>query len=58
MDDRWAGIKDSVAIKVSYFDNNSGSLKLVYNNGTQEITKTETLAGDSALKTATFFISK
>ncbi|HKJ80238.1 MAG TPA: hypothetical protein VKA10_11915, partial [Prolixibacteraceae bacterium] len=58
VDDRWTGLKDSVALKVSYFDNYPGSLNLTYNNGSQEITKTQLLAGDSALRTATFFISK
>ncbi len=58
VDDRWAGLNDFIAIKVSYFDNHSGSLNLVYNNGGQEIKKTQSLVGDNALKTATFFISK
>jgi len=58
VDDRWTGLKDSIAIKVSYFDNYTGSLNLIYNNGLQEIIKTQSLVGDSALKTVTFFISK
>ena len=30
IDDRWIGIKDSLAIKVTFFDYNHGELKLVF----------------------------
>jgi len=58
VDDYWTGLKDSVAIKVSYFDYYPGKLDLVFNDGQEEIKKTQTLTGDSLLKTATFFVSK
>jgi len=58
IDDRWVAIGDSLALKVSYFDNYSGELNLVYNNGTIETKIAQTLLGDSKLKTATFFIPK
>ncbi|HSH19224.1 MAG TPA: hypothetical protein VLA03_02150, partial [Draconibacterium sp.] len=58
IDDRWAGLKDSIAIKISYIDNYPGKLNLVYNNGQVEIEKPLPLLGDNNLKTATFFISK
>ena len=58
VDDRWMGLKDSIALKVSYFDFYPGNLNLVYNNGEQEIIKSQSLTGDSNLKTATFIISK
>lgn len=57
VDDRWMGLKDSIALKVSYFDFYPGNLDLVYHNGEQEIIKKQPLTGDSTLKTATFFIS-
>ncbi len=57
IDDRWVGIEDSVAIKVSYFDNHAGELKLTYNDGNQDITKTQVLTGDEGLKTVTFFVA-
>jgi len=56
MDDRWIGEKDSVAIKVSYFDFHKGELKLVYNNGQELVQKVQQLAGDSLLRTTTFFV--
>ena len=56
VDDNWKELNGSVAIKVSYFDNNSGALNLVYNNGQQETLKTILLSGDNHLKTATFVI--
>jgi uncharacterized repeat protein (TIGR02543 family) len=57
VDDRWVGIQDSVAIKVSYFDNYSGELNLIYNDGTENVTKSQVLTGDEGLKTVTFFVS-
>ena len=56
VEDKWTGLKDSLAIKVSYFDNHSGELNLLYNNGMRQVKKTIILNGDEQLKTATFFI--
>lgn len=56
VEDKWAGLKDSVAIKVSYFDTHSGEFNLVYNNGKKLEKKTARLNGDGKLKTATFFV--
>lgn len=58
IDDNWKGLKDSIAIKISYIDNHPGQLNLVYNNGKEQIKKPLTLQGDNSLKTATIFISK
>ena len=58
IDDKWTGLKDSVAIKVSYLDTSSGELNLVYNNGNKPERKIAKLNGDGKLKTATFFISR
>ncbi len=58
VEDKWNGLKDSVAIKVSYFDDDSGRLNLVYAGSKKQETKTIKLTGDGNLKTATFFISK
>jgi hypothetical protein len=58
MDDRWMGAKDSVAVKVTYFDNHAGEMNLVYNNGQTQVQKTQLLAGDGKLKTATFLLSR
>jgi len=58
IDDRWLAIDDSLAIKVTYFDNYSGEVNLVYHNGTAETKIPQTLLGDSKLKTVTFFIPK
>lgn len=58
IDDNWNGLKDSIAIKISYIDNHQGELNLVYNDGQEQIKKPLTLLGDNSLKTATFFISK
>lgn len=58
IDDRWIGAKDSVALKVTYFDNQTGELILVYNNGQEQIHKTQQLTGDGNLKTVTFFLSQ
>ena len=57
VDERWEGIKDLAAVKVTYFDHHAGELKLTYNDGTENITKTQVLTGDEGLKTATFFVS-
>lgn len=56
IDDRWIGTRDSVAIKVTYFDHYPGELKLVYHNGLEPVQKTQQLMGDSALRTATFIV--
>ncbi|TNF44634.1 MAG: SMI1/KNR4 family protein, partial [Bacteroidetes bacterium] len=58
IDDNWFGIKDSLALKVTYFDNHAGEMNLVYNNGEGNVQKTQQLTGDGQLKTATFFLSK
>lgn len=58
MDDRWMGAKDSVAVKVTYFDYHAGEMNLVYNNGQTQQQKTQLLTGDGKLKTATFFLSR
>jgi hypothetical protein len=58
IDDRWVRIHDSIAFKVTYFDKYAGSLNLVYNNGQEQVQKSQTLTGDGQLKTVTFFISQ
>jgi len=58
IDDRWVHIQDSIAFKVTYFDKYAGSLNLVYNNGQEQVQKSQPLIGDGKLKTMTFFISK
>ena len=58
VEDKWAGLKDSVVIKVSYFDTHSGELNLVYNNGKKLDKKIAKLNGDGKQKTATFFVSR
>ena len=58
IDDRWVGSNDSIALKVTYFDNHAGELNLVYNNGQKMVQKTQKLNGDGNLKTVTFFIAK
>lgn len=58
MDDRWMGAKDSLALKVTYFDNHAGELNLVYHNGEEQVQKIQELTGDGELKTATFFLSQ
>jgi len=58
IDDRWIGIKDSVALKVTYFDNHAGEMNLVYNNGLKQALLSQQLTGDSQLKTVTFFLSQ
>lgn len=57
IDKNWAGIRDSLAFKVSVFDDNSGTLNLKYSNGTELVTLTKTLLGDSLLRTFTFFVA-
>ena len=51
-------MNDSVAIKVSYFDNHNCELNLVYNNGKKQVKKTVKLGGTGELKTASFFIAR
>ena len=55
--DKWNGLKDSVAIKISYFDTDRGELNLIYNAAKKKEKKTIQLAGDGTLKTATFFVA-
>jgi hypothetical protein len=57
IDDKWVAGNDSVAIKVTYFDNHAGELILVYSNAQKLIQKTQLLNGDGKLKTVTFFLS-
>lgn len=57
VEDKWNGLNDSVAIKVSYFDNYSGELNLVYTKGKKRESKTVKLEGNGELKTATFFVN-
>lgn len=57
IDDRWVGSNDSIALKVTYFDNHAGELNLVYNNGQKMVQKTQKLNGDGNLKTVTFFLA-
>ena len=58
VEDQWKGQEDSIAVKISYFDNSPGSLNLVYNNGEDEVVSPIPLTGDHQLKTATLFIGK
>ena len=56
IEDKCPKLASEVAIKVSYFDTNSGELNLIYNNGKEQVKKTAKLNGDGKLKTATFFV--
>ena len=56
IDKNWTGVKDSVAFKISVMDYNAGTLNLKYSNGTELLTLTKPLLGDSLLKTYTFFV--
>ena len=56
IDNRWNGVKDSLAFKVSVFDDNAGTLNLKYSNGTEIVTLSKPLLGDSLLRTYTFFV--
>jgi len=58
IDNRWSGINDTLAVKVTYFDRHAGEMNLVYHNSQGQDMKTQILTGDGKLKTATFFISK
>lgn len=58
IDDRWIPANDSLALKVTYFDNYAGELNLVFKTGEILNKKIQTLLGDGKLKTVTFFISK
>jgi hypothetical protein len=58
IDDRWVASKTPIALKITYFDNHSGSLNLVYNDGQKQVLKTQNLSGDGHLKTVTFFVAK
>ena len=55
--DKWTGLNNKIAVKVSYFDNYKGKLNLVYHNGTKQEIKSVQLTGKGELKTATFFVS-
>jgi len=57
VEDKWAGMNDSVAIKISYFDNYAGEMNLVYKTGRKEMSEKVILKGDGNLKTATFFVA-
>lgn len=57
IDDRWTATKDSLALKVTYFDNHAGEFNLVYNNGKKMVQKSQKLNGDGNLKTVTFFLA-
>lgn len=57
IDDRWQGIKSEMAIKVTIIDKYAGELKLLYNNGHQQVVKSKLISGDGKLKTITFFVS-
>jgi hypothetical protein len=57
IDDRWIAGKDSMALKVTYFDNHSGEMNLVFNNAQKMVQKSQLLNGDGKLKTVTFLIS-
>jgi hypothetical protein len=58
IDDRWTGSQDSIALKITYFDNHTGEMNLVFKNGEMVNRKTQTLLGDGKLKTVTFFLSQ
>lgn len=58
IDNRWTGINETVAVKITYFDKYAGSMNLVYSNGVEAVQKPLLLTGDGKLKSATFFISK
>jgi len=57
IDDRWTGIKETIGVKITYFDKYAGEMNLGYNNGQEQIQKSQILTGDGKLKTTTFFIS-
>ena len=57
IENKWQGIKKPLAIKVSFFDNQSGEMYLVYHNGKKIERKPLKLEGNGELKTATFMIS-
>jgi hypothetical protein len=57
IDKNWNGVKDSMAFKVSVFDDYAGTLNLKYSNGTEIVTLSKPLLGDQLLKTFTFFVS-
>jgi hypothetical protein len=56
LDDRWVGANDSLAIKITYFDNHPGQMELVYLDQQDKAKKTQQLNGDGKLKTVTFFV--
>jgi hypothetical protein len=57
IDKNWPGINGAMAIKVSVFDDNAGTLNLKYSNGTEIVTLSKPLLGDQLLRTYTFFVS-
>ncbi|MBE0655202.1 MAG: T9SS type A sorting domain-containing protein [Bacteroidales bacterium] len=56
IDERWIAAQDSVALKVTYFDDYAGEMNLICKNGEILSKKTQTLFGDGKLKTTTFFL--
>ena len=58
IDDRWMGINETIALKVTYFDKHAGEMNLVYHNQQSKVLKTQALTGDGKLKTLTFFLPK
>lgn len=59
IDDRWEVQKQEkqLAIKITYFDNDSGKLILRYKTKKGILNKEQVLQNDGALKTVTFFIN-
>lgn len=57
IENKWQGIKKPLAIKVSFFDNQSGEMYLVYHNGKKLEKRPLKLEGNGELKTATFLVS-
>jgi len=58
IDDRWIAVNDSLALKVTYFDNHAGEMNLVYNSSQKLVQKSQILTGDGKLKTVTFIIPR
>jgi len=56
IDERWTAVKDSVALKVTYFDDYAGEMNLVFKNGEILTKRNQKLFGDGKLKTTTFIL--
>lgn len=54
IDSRWPGAKGKMAVKVTYLDDQAGTLQLAYNGG--KSVKDRPLVGDGKLKTTTFLL--